>query len=232
MQQIIDAQNAKIEELQEQIYKMTQIPDEIIKESRLYQELQRENRSLKGDNDFYRTFVKTEEAGTARRKAQIEKLRKKCNSLLKDNQRLSEEHERVYWVGVSEEPASIVKRLEKENTDLRDRCAAIEEKYVSADKYAKHLENKLNELLYELRPEEKPVPNPEKEPARSRRVGRPRKATRSQISEARQWRRDGLSIREIARRTEELWGKENAWSVSYVQKMVGNIECLNKKKQT
>ena len=228
LQNIIDAQQHQIDELKEKIQQMLQDPDNVIRESTLYQELRRENKSLKEDNAFYRTAVKTAEAGQARRQAQIDKLKAKCAVLVADNQALSVAHDTTYWAGMTEDSDSRSRRLERENDELMEQCATLRGKVESTDRYVKHLENQLNELLFELRPNEAPEQHPEAEPEKSRRVGRPRKASRRQIAEAKKWRKEGHSIREIARMTEEQWGSNNRWSVSYVQKIVGDVTTIKK----
>lgn len=228
--QIIDEQKDKINELQETILRLTQIPEAVVRESELYRELQQENKNLKEDNNFYKTVSKNSETNAAKQKARLEKLRSKCARLMADNQFLAEEHDLSYWIGVREGCNSNLQVIVKDYEDMVEKYTFLEEKCASADRYTKHLENQLNEYLFENRPDEKPTPHPEKESAKSRRAGRPRKATRAQIEEARKWRKEGMSIREIARRTEDLWGSENSWSIGYVQKIVGSVKCENGKK--
>ena len=223
MQRLIESQQRQIEHLRSQIDRMTRIPEEVIKQNPLYLELRRENKSLQEDNNFYRTALKSADSGQARKQLQIDKLREKCSQLIMDNQSLVTEHDSSYWIGMTEDIDKRTQRLIQENEGLTEQYAALQQKYASANRYAEYLENKLHRLLYELRPEELPILNEEPKPTKSRRVGRPTKATREQIDQAKAWRKEGHSIREIARMTEKMWGSENKWSVSYVQKIVGQV---------
>ena len=222
LQNLISIQQDQIDDLKDKIEKMRQLPEEVIRESALYQELQRENRSLKEDNTFYRTAAKIAESGQVRKQAQMDKLKAKCVAIEADNKKIAKMYNTSYWTGMTEKLDSRSERLDRENDDLIQQCTALKAKVESSDRYINHLENQLSALLYALRPEEAPKRHPEPAVEKSKRAGRPRKASKWQIDEARKWRKDGHSIREIARMTEEIWGKENRWSVSYVQKIVGD----------
>ena len=222
MQDLIDEQRRQIETLTAKIEKLAALPDEIIRESPHYKEIQRENRHLKEDNAFFKAMLEAADGEQAHQRAQIEKLKEKYSRAIQDNLELTA-HDAAYWVGMTEAPDNRTSRLMHECEDLSEKCASLEQKAAAADRYARHLENEISKLLYELRPDEMPDLTPEPEIERSKKAGRPKKATRTQIAEARRWRKEGYSIREIARMTEEKWGADQAWSASYVQKMVGSV---------
>ncbi len=223
MQELIDDQRRQIEILTAKIEKLTALPDEAIRETPLYQELSRENRHLKENLRLQTSLCESVEATQASQKARLAVLQERYSRVLQDNQELAAAHDADYWIGITENRESRTSRLLYEYETLKEKCVKLTEKLDAADRYTRHLENQLTALLYELRPDEMPDLAPEEDIKRSRKVGRPKKATKTQIAEARRWRKAGYSVREIARMTEERWGANQAWSASYVQKLVKDV---------
>lgn len=217
MQALIDTKNRQIEDLRRHIEALESDSDESVRASRLYQMLESECRSAREDAVFWKKSCAIADKENGRLKAQVgRRLSDSIQKILDDNRRLLNEQGVAYWIGITQSgDAEVLEKLERENLALRKDNGVLREKLQSMENYTDHLEHRISEIN---RGEFEYVK------IESRSVGRPIKATQTQIEEARKYRKQGYSIREISLLTERLWGKDNRWSVGYTQKILSDIK--------
>ncbi len=217
MQELIERQDRQISELREHIEVLESESEESVMSSNVYQVLKSEFNSAKEDAVFWKNSCEIADKENGRLKAQVGKhLSENIRKILLDNRRLLNEQGISYWIGITQSgDADVLEKLQNENLALRKDNCVLQEKLESMKRYTDHLEHRISEIN-----------RGEFEYTKSdgRSVGRPVKATKAQIDEARKYRKQGYSIREISSLTERLWGKENRWSVGYTQKILSDVK--------
>lgn len=191
--------------------------DEKVKQSKVYKAMLRENMELRADRDFYRSLsdLTTEEKYRLQKQVGA-KFDERIQQILMDNQVLLQKHDAAYWIGITKSTDSqYAKGLEKKNTDLGKENDTLKSRVNILRQRANHLQNQYDRLLYELHPEDMPVPEKE-DVTKPRPVGRPKETSISDSIEARKYRKEGWSIREIA--------NQMGWSVGRTQTVVRSVK--------
>lgn len=216
MQQVIDSQKRQIADLSERVRILEADTNEKVKQSQVYQSMQRENVELRADRDFYKKLAATANEEKDRLRSQMgEKFDQRVQQILSDNQELVGRHDGTYWIGITRSTDSkYVRDLEKENSDLGKENAKLQSRVNTLQQRVNHLQNQYDKLLYELHPEDMPEPQPE-EQNKPPIMGRPKTGSIGENIEARKLRREGWSIREIANKMH--------WSVGLTQKTVASV---------